>query len=252
MRRMDHAALSHSLTESLRLAHPPIAVAVVDAVPAGVPSYDGQAPAGCRFWQEAARGPFATATRDHELCSIGVHTHTLAGASPQAQAELGAVLGVMAQLDYVRAEDVAAIPVMARASRHVIYAPLAQAPVTPDVVLLFLHARQSLVMTEAAQQVDGAVPPALGRPACAIIPQAINSGRAALSLGCCGARAYLDVMTDDVALWALPAPRLAAYAERLTKLSNANDVLATFHLRRRQDVAAGERPTLQQSLDRIS
>jgi uncharacterized protein (DUF169 family) len=248
---MNREALSRSLTESLHLSHPPIAVAVVDAVPAGVPSYDGTVPAGCRFWQEAARAPFATATRDHELCSIGVHTHQLAGASPQAQAELGAVLGVMANLDYVRPEDVAAIPVMPRASRHVVYAPLAQAPVDPDVVLLFLHARQGLVMTEAAQQVDGAVPPALGRPACAIIPQAITSGRAALSLGCCGARAYLDVMSDDVALWALPAPRLAAYADRLAVLARANDLLAGFHARRRQDVAAGERPTLEQSLARI-
>ena len=34
--------------------------------------------------------------------------------------------------------------------------------------------------------------PAMGRPACAVVPQAINSGQAALSLGCCGARAYLD------------------------------------------------------------
>ena len=33
-------------------------------------------------------------------------------------------------------------------------------------------------------------------------PHVVNTGQPALSLGCCGARAYLDVMTDDVALWA--------------------------------------------------
>jgi hypothetical protein len=84
------------------------------------------------------------------------------------------------------------------------------------------------------------------------VAQAINSGRAAVSLGCCGARAYLDVLTDDIALWALPGARIEAYAARLASLAHANDVLGTFHARRREDVAAGKRPTLQQSLDRLS
>ena len=79
---------------------------------------------------------------------------------------------------------------------------------TPDVVLLFGKAGQMLILSEASQQVEGGLPPAMGRPACAIVPQALNTGRAALSLGCCGARAYLDVLTDEVALWAIPGAKL--------------------------------------------
>jgi uncharacterized protein (DUF169 family) len=243
--------LAASLTSSLSLRTTPIAVSVADGVPDGVPMFEGAIAAGCGFWERAATGAFATVTRDHELCAIGVHTHAMPGASAQAQEELGAVLKVMADLDYVRPEDVAGIPVLARPARHVIYAPLADAPLPPDVVLLFADGRQGLVLSEAAQMVDDAVPPALGRPACAIVPQAINSGRAAVSLGCCGARAYLDVLTDDVALWALPGAKLEAYTQRIASLASDNSTLAKFHQLRRLDVAAGGRPSLQQSLDRL-
>lgn len=248
---LDTKAVARTLTDSLSLSLPPIAVALRDAVPEGVPTYDGVVAAGCRFWEEAAQRPFATVTRDHELCGIGVHTHHMAGASEQAQSELGAALKVMAQLDYVRDEDVAGIPVIEREVRCVVYAPLADAPVEPDVVLLFLRANQGLIMAEAVQQVDVSVAPALGRPACAVIPQVVNTGRAAMSLGCCGARAYLDALADDVALWALPGAKLHAYAARVAALANANKVLGTFHSLRRADVEAGKRPTLQQSLDRL-
>jgi uncharacterized protein (DUF169 family) len=249
---MNHRDLAASLTASLSLRATPIAVSISDAVPAGVPMFDGVVAAGCAFWERAAQGAFATVTRDHELCAIGVHTHAMPDASARAQEELGAVLAVMADLDYVRPEDVAGIPVLAKGARHVVYAPLADAPLPPDVVLLFADARQGLVLSEAAQMVDDAVPPAMGRPACAIVPQAINSGRAAVSLGCCGARAYLDVLTDDVALWALPGAKLEAYATRLASLARANATLGTFHQLRRQDVEAGQRPTLQESLARLS
>ena len=88
--------------------------------------------------------------------------------------------------------------------RYVIYGPLAQIPIDPDVVLLFVRADQTLILSEASQQLENGLPPAMGRPACAIIPQARNTGRSALSLGCCGARAYLDVLSGDVALYAIP------------------------------------------------
>jgi hypothetical protein len=78
-------------------------------------------------------------------------------------------------------------------------------------VLLFGKADQMLILFEASQQVERGLPPAMGRPACAIVPQAKNTGRAALSLGCCGARAYLDVLTAAVALWAIPGSLRGTY-----------------------------------------
>ena len=240
------------LESSLKLALPPISVCITDEVPEGVPHFSGRAPAGCLFWQEAAKGPFFTSTEDHELCAIGVHTHHMINPPSSYASELGQVLKVMADLDYVREEDVAQIPVISDETRHVLYAPLADTPIPPDVVVLFAHSRQGLVITEAVQQVQSDIPPAMGRPACAVIPQAINSGRAALSLGCCGARAYLDVLSDDVALWAIPGEKVARYAERIEALARANETLSVFHELRREDVESGLRPTVGESLSRLA
>ena len=243
-------ALSRTLSEALALALPPIAVTLADEVPASVPPYRGHAPAGCAFWQEAATGAFSTSPGDHALCGVGMYTHNLAR-TPAEDAELGAALGVFAELGYVRAEDVPRIPVLADRRKHVVYAPLAAAPLPPDVVLLFVKPGQQLILAEATESVDGGLAPAMGRPACAIVPQARNTGAAALSLGCCGARAYVDALADDTALYALPGARLEAYVARIAELAKANQTLSRFHQIRRKDVAAGGRPTIAESLARL-
>jgi hypothetical protein len=107
---------------------------------------------------------------------------------------------------------------------------------------------RTLILSEATQQIEHQNAPAMGRPACAVIPQVMNTGRAALSLGCCGARAYLAVLTDNVALFAIPGAKLAAYTERITALAQANAVLSKFHTIRRHDVEAGNAPTIKESL----
>ena len=240
------------LTEALELSLPPIAIAFPDTVPDGVPEFEGTVPAGCVFWEEAATRTFATSAGHHALCSIGIHTHHLSGAPASQPEELGAALEAMMGLDYVREEEVAAIPVLGRAAQHAIYGPLREFPLDPEVVLLFTGARQSLVLTEAVARVDGGVAPAMGRPACAAVPHAVNGGTAAMSLGCCGARAYLGALSDDVALWTLPGSGLDEYCEQIDAFARANRTLATFHERRRQDVESGERPTVHESLARLA
>ena len=244
-----HAA---QLSESLQLSLPPVALAFVDETPPGIAHYDEVAPAGCYFWQEAAQRVFSTSAKDHELCAIGVHTHNLAGASEAQPGELMTALEAMQGLDYVREEEVAGIPVLEQEVRHTVYGPLADFPVAADVVLLFAHAQQSLILTEAAARVDAGIPLAMGRPACAVVPHVANGGHAAMSLGCCGARAYLDALSDDIALWALPGEKLEAYCTEISGLAKSNDILTVFHQRRREDVAAGRRPSVEESLARLS
>jgi len=241
------AEIADSLTSSLGLTQPPVAVCFTGEVPAGVAHWSGNIPAGCRFWQEAGTRVFATSAVDHSLCSIGLYTHNLE-ISPAAMTDLTDSLKVLAGLSYVREEDVASIPVLAEKPKFVVYGPLARIPVAPDVVLLFVRADQTLILSEASQQIEGGLPPAMGRPACAIIPQARNSGRSALSLGCCGARAYLDVLTPDVALYAIPGAEAGIFAERIAALSKANSVLTKFHRIRRREVGAGKTPTVRESL----
>lgn len=243
----SYAALSQTLVEALHLEQPPIAISFSDGLPAGVKSYEGHAPAGCRFWQDATTSTFTTSTRDHELCAIGVHTHNLE-TSPTQQKDLMDALRVFADLGYVRAEDIPQIPVVKNRAKYVTYAPLAQTPLRPDVALLFARADQTLILSEATQQIEGDHAPAMGRPACAVVAQVMNSGRPAMSLGCCGARAYLDAFTEEMAIFAIPGQKLDAYAERIAALSKANGILSRFHKLRGAQIDNGERPSVEESL----
>lgn len=245
------ASIARALTDALSLSRPPISVSFADQIPAGVPIFSGTVPAGCRFWQEAGDHVFATVARDHELCAIGVYTHNLE-TSPGQQKDLGDALKVFADLGYVRPADLPLIPVLNRKAQYVIYGPLEAVPVTPDVVLLFAGADQTLILSEAAQQLENAMPPAMGRPACAVVSQAYNTGRTALSAGCCGARAYLDVLKPEVALFAVPGSIVEAFTERVVELARANQVLTAFHTLRRRDIEAGRRPSVQESLAAMS
>jgi uncharacterized protein (DUF169 family) len=239
--------LAAKLADSLDLRQPPVAICFTDSIPAGMSGHAGRVPAGCRFWQDAASTAFATSASDHSLCAIGVYTHNLQS-SPAQQTELMDTLKVFGELSYVRAEDIATIPVLQSEPQHILYSPLADSPMPPNVVILFVNPDQTLILSEATQQLENQNPPAMGRPACAVIPQVVNTGRAALSLGCCGARAYLDVLTDSVAIFAIPGAKLEAYAERIAALASANAVLSRFHQIRRRDVGAGETPTIKDSL----
>jgi uncharacterized protein (DUF169 family) len=243
----NRAEIASILTACLHLQQPPIAISFSDSRPAEIPLHRGRVPAGCRFWEDAAAGAFATTAADHNRCPIGVYTHNLQP-SPEQQTDLRDALTVFGELGYVREEDLPQIPVLHSQPSYVIYSPLSQARLSPDVVLLFVRANQTLILSEATQQVENQVPPAMGRPACAVVPQVMNTGRAALSLGCCGARAYLNVFSDEMALFAIPGAKLAAYAERIAVLANANAVLSQFHHIRRQQVEAGMTPTIKDSL----
>lgn len=248
----DFGSLSKQLLTSLELTFPPVAINFSEEPLAGHTPPDKAIAAGCQFWELGATQALVTNARDHANCSLGIHTHNLADAPASQHAELGHTLAAMGGLDYVRPEEIPAIPTMQSASKYVCYTPLAQCVSEPDLVLLFANARQGLTITEAIARVDGASPLSLGRPACALVPQVINNGKAAASLGCCGARAYIGSLDDGVTLWALPGEKLADYIEALDTLSKANSVLTQFHKQRNQDIAAGESPTVAESLGKLS
>src|SRR5271170_4364945 len=193
----QYSELAKRLTRTLDLQQSPVAICFADSVPSGINTHAGRVPAWCRFWEDAVTATFATSAADHSLCAIGVYTHNLQP-SPAQQTDLTDALKVFNDLGYVRQEDLAVIPVLEAQREYVPYSPLADTPLPPDVVLMFVNANQTLILTEATQQVENRTPPAMRRPACAVVPQVMNAGRAALSLGCCGARAYLDVLTDGL------------------------------------------------------
>ena len=249
----NYRKMADDLMHFLDLSLPPIAISFSDRIPAGVPSFDGVVP--CRMCLLAVGSD--PHVRDIDEGSRALFqsecTRTIwLQPSPSHQGELKQALEAMSGLDYVREEEVAAIPVVQREVKQVIYGPLADFPLDPEVVLLFADSQQGLILSEAAGRVDKGVPPAMGRPACAVIPQVLNQGHAALSLGCCGARAYLDALSDSVAMWAFPGSKLDQYCEQIAVLARANKTLTAFHVRRREDVESGQRPTVQESLRRLA
>ncbi len=244
---IDYSKASEILTGCLALRQSPVAICFSESIPEGIGKNAGAVPAGCKFWEDATRASFSTAASDHELCAVGVYTHNLQPSTGQ-QTDLRDALKVFSDLGYLMAEDVASIPVLQSRPQYVVYSPLAETPLAPDVVILFVNASHVLLLTEATQQVESENPPAMGRPACAVIPQVMNTRRAALSLGCCGARTYLDVLTEDVAVFAIPGAKLQVYVQRIEALANANSVLSRFHGMRRREIEAGHRPTIMESL----
>ncbi len=249
---MSHyATIAKTLTEALNLRVPPIAICLTDTPPAGVAAHSGPATAGCFFWEEGSQKSFSTSVADHQNCVVGMYTHHMPISTPEQEADLNDCLKVFGDLGYVRPEDLPNIPVLQKEPKHVVYSPLAEAPAQPDVVLLLADAQQGLILTEAAQQAEAGVPPVLGRPACAVVPQVANTGKAAMSLGCCGARAYMNTLRDDIGLWAFPGAKIEAYAERIAALAKANQILTQFHQLRRKDIENGLKPSIKDSLVRL-
>jgi uncharacterized protein (DUF169 family) len=220
---------SASLADLLQLTSPPVAIAFLDEPPPGVPHVDAAEPAGCGYWRQAAEGAvFFTTADDHKGCSIGAHTHNVT-LSPAEQEELMGLVQTMAGLSYIRMEEVRQIPRRKTALQVAVYAPLHASPVAPDVVLIRGNARQLMLLSEAAQAAGIAGSgPAMGRPTCAVLPEAINSDRTAASFGCVGNRVYTGA-DENEAYFAVPGSQLGAVEERLEVIVRANAELEKFH-----------------------
>lgn len=218
-----------SLTELLRLKSAPIAISFVDAPPAGVPHVASTEPAGCGYWRRAAAGEvFFTLADDHKRCPVGAHTHNVPLSSAE-QDELMGLVQTMVGLSYLTMEDVGQIPRRQTPLRAAVYAPLGQAPIAPDVVLVRGNARQLMLLAEAAQRAGVAgAGPAMGRPTCAVLPEAINTTKTSVSFGCVGNRIYTGA-DDTEAYFAIPGAHLDTVEQSLKTIVHANQELEKFH-----------------------
>jgi uncharacterized protein (DUF169 family) len=216
------------LTSLLGLRRAPVAVAFRPEAPAGIPRVAKAGPAGCSYWTRAADGEaFYTEAADHENCPVGAHTHGVQ-LSPAKAKELEAVVGTMVGLQYIKMEEVAALPTIRQPFRIAVYAPLGKMPVDPDVVIVRGNARQVMLVAEAARAAGIPDSPAMGRPACAVIPAAMATAQGATSLGCIGNRVYTG-LADDELYFAIPGGRVAEVAERLGTIVDANRELEKYH-----------------------
>ena len=230
------APIEQTLTSALNLSRRPVAVSFRDTPPAGVPAFAGSEPSGCSFWRVAAAGrTFYTVASDHYNCPIGAHTHAFTLPASRAP-ELEQTLGLMARIGYVRMEEVPGIAVPPKTPAAVVYAPLGDTPVDPDVVLVAGRPGRLMLLLEAAGRAGVATQPGLlGRPTCMALPAALAGGAVA-SAGCIGNRIYTDLGDDELYV-AVPGRDVARVADELATIIAANDTLAGYHRDRRRALA---------------
>jgi uncharacterized protein (DUF169 family) len=225
---INYRQLEQQLSAALGLSQRPIAVAIRDEPPAGVSKFTGTVPSGCSFWRLASEGrTFFTVRSDHYNCPIGSYTHNIPLPADRAK-ELEETLGLMTGLGYLRMEEVPGIPVLPRPPGVVVYAPLGDAPVEPDVALFWGPASRVMLLQEAGLRAGVAANlNTLGRPTCMAVPAAMTLGMVA-STGCIGNRVYTGIEDGD--LYAAVAGKdLPKLAEATATIKAANDTLMDYH-----------------------
>ncbi len=232
----DYRNLELEFTKALNLTCRPIAVSFQDVPPADVPAFIGTQPSGCSFWRIAAEGKtFYTIPSDHFNCAIGSYTHAIPLPAERG-VELSQTLEFMTGIGYVRMEEVPAIPVLAKTPQVVVYSPLGDTPLSPDLVLFLGAPGRLMLLQEAAVRagVAGQIP-LLTRPTCMALPAALAGGVVA-STACVGNRVYTDIGEDEIYV-VVPGNFLYKLMDELQTIVDANTKLSEYHKGRRLALA---------------
>jgi len=228
---IDYAHIEQLLTGTLGLRRRPVAIAIRETAPPGVEPFKGSLPSGCSFWKLAADGRiFSTVQGDHYNCPIGSYTHNIP-LPPEREPELMQTLTWMTEIGYIRMEEVPAIPRLPETPGVVVYAPLGQTPVEPDVVLVTGEPGRMMLLHEAAVRSGIAVQPLFGRPTCMAVPASLAQGVVS-SMGCVGNRVYTGLPETEMYTTVF-AKHIGAVAEQLATIAQANAVLTEYHTQRR-------------------
>ncbi len=219
------------LQDLLGLAVPPVAIAFLSHVPAGIARIErthppatadgrtGAAAASCVFWIEGTQGVFATTAEDHGNCSVGSLTH---GFKSMEEIAHNADVAALCETGWVTPEAVAKIAVVREKPTSVVYGPLRDMSVEPSVILLRLNGKQQMLLHDAW--------PGLrfeGKPQCHIIPIAKESGEIAVSVGCMLSRVRTGMSNNEVTC-AIPASRVSLLIERLRAARAADNAVAAY------------------------
>jgi uncharacterized protein (DUF169 family) len=222
---------SAALTAALHLRTSPIAITFCGSAPTGVVPFDtpmpeptpdgrtGRVPAGCVFWTKAVDRTFTTVSADHGNCSVGSLTHGFATLDEVAdRADVAALL----ESGWVTMDIIPAIPVVADRPDFVVYGPLTETPVDPDVVLIRINGKQLMVLSDAL--------PGLrieGKPQCHIVAVAKQQGEVAVSVGCILSRARTGMPSAEMTC-AIPASHLEDLIGRIEETAATDSIVAKY------------------------
>jgi uncharacterized protein (DUF169 family) len=229
--KQDYKALNGALTELLALQAAPLAITFTQDEPAGVPRYEGTMPpatpdgrtgkvsAGCVFWMKAVDRTFHTCAEDHGNCSVGSLTHGFISLDVAAKrADVKALVDAC----WVTPEVFPHIPVVKQRPKCVVYGPLADTRLDPDVVFLRLNGKQAMILHDALPDLRFE-----GKPQCHIIPIAKEQGQVALSVGCMLSRVRTGMPNTEVTC-AIPGAKLGEVVTKLKATCGADKAVATY------------------------
>src|SRR6476646_4194396 len=231
---MSHSCFERwhlDLQELLGLAVPPVAIAFISHVPAGIERIQRTTPprtadgrtgavaASCVFWIEGTRGVFTTTAEDHGNCSVGSLTH---GFKTMAEITRNADVAALCETGWVTPEAVAKVAVVREKPTSIVYGPLRDMPVEPSVILLRLNGKQQMLLHDAWRGLRFE-----GKPQCHIIPIAKESGELAVSVGCMLSRVRTGMSNNEVTC-AIPTSRMSLLIERLRAARAADNAVAAY------------------------
>ena len=220
-----YAGIAERLTKALALDIPPIALAFTNSPPENV-SGANRVAAACTFWRTAEEGVFCAPPQAHAACEPGAMTmgFTITPEIQELIDELKQDPGKTRSLGCASGVEAAGEPLSEAAGRDdpgILYGPLADFPIEPDVVLVWLIARHAMTFNKAASLGGWANDPPFvtpATPACSGVPIARTKGAATVSLGCLGLRQRTRI-ADDRMLGALPGRRIEAAAADLERIA---------------------------------
>jgi uncharacterized protein (DUF169 family) len=234
----EYHGAAAEISSLLDLQSPPVAVAFVEAPPAGVQQTTEVSPSTCGFWRMAERGVFYADAAQHFNCQVGSMVMGF-DLPEQVMQQLGGLVETMCGCSYLAPEEGDKIPSVGGKAAGIVYGPLAEFPMQPGAVVLWLSPRQAMLFHEAAGTASWAAEPARvgSRPACAALPMAIQGQRPTLSLGCMGMRTFTEV-ADDRMLAVVPGNAVDSFVQALRTTMEANRAMQSFYEQRKAEVAA--------------
>ncbi len=99
----------------------------------------------------------------------------------------------MLECEWVTLAEAMQLPVVKNSYAYIVYGPLAQTPIDPDVVLLRLNAFQAMVIHDAYGNMD-----IVGKPQRHIIPMAKEQNRISMSTGCMLSRVRTGMLPEEM------------------------------------------------------
>lgn len=227
---MTRTETADRIATLLELELPPIALAFVDEPPDGVEATDAVVPSACAFWRKAEEGVFYAPAEAHFGCPIGAMVMGFE-LTDEVQANLGGAVEMMCEVAYIGADEPAQIPSVKKGKAGIVYGPLSEFPLEPDVAIVWVAPRQAMLVSEAAgssRWMEAASRTVFGRPACGSLPSALDAQQPVLSLGCAGMRTFTEILPDRL-LGVIPGSKLEEFEGALTATVESNRKMQTYY-----------------------